>query len=370
MRDLRLDFFRGVALIGITWNHTTPGDKVLSEWGHFQLKTNFFFSFAAVFIFISGIVCAIAYGSKISCSGWRSGIASIGDRIIQIALYNAIACWICIAIASTFSMLGVFTQHHSLTDGIFDSFLGSALQYDAIPFFDILNMYVAFLILLPLFLFFYSKWKSSFILSFITYISDQIYYYTTHSRADPIFFGSILSWQFLFFLGVAIGIERHNIKRVVSNNNFLILAALFYLFIGTYLWETKFAYHHFSNKTYLGILNILDILAVCYLITIFFEKQKILQFRSLTPILSIGKNSLPTFSLSICLSYLFSFLSELLVESRGQYLIILISELIILYLFGLALHKHPQFEKVISLKNIGISMILPEGWRSKTTKET
>lgn len=157
MRDLRIDFFRGIALIGITWNHTMPSQAFISKWGNFQLKTNFFFNFADVFIFVSGIVCAIAFGSKISRQGWRLGVLAAGDRVLQITTYNAIACCLCISIVCAFGEFGVYATHHNLPSGVMDSFFGSLLQYNAIPYFNILNMYVVFLSALP---FFYTSIKS------------------------------------------------------------------------------------------------------------------------------------------------------------------------------------------------------------------
>jgi len=370
MRDLRLDLFRGIALIGITWNHTVPSKALLSEWGHFQFKTNFFFSFAAIFIFISGIVCAIAFGNKISRLGWRLGIASIGDRIVQIVIYNTVACIACILIASIFGMFEVFTAHHSLSSGVLDSFLGSILQYKAMPYFNILNMYVVFLAILPLFLFFYKKWKATFLLSVAVYVFSQFYYYTTENPVNPIFFGSIFSWQFLFFMGVVIGVERENISKLLSQNSLLMPVTFAYLFLGSYLLEMQYAYHYFTSKQYLGVFRILDILAASYLVVIFLENKTISNLHALSPVISLGKNSLPVFSLSLILCYLFSGLSELLVDSRAEYFIVLFVELILLYLIGWILYRFPRFENIVSLKYIRITVFLDGNKRNNALHRT
>lgn len=370
MRDLRIDFFRGIALIGITWNHTVPSRSLVSEWGHFQLKTNFFFNFADVFIFISGIVCAIAFGSKISHHGWRASALAAGDRIVQIVTYNAIACCTCILIATAFGLFGVFASHHALPSGVLDSFLGSLFQYKAIPYFDILNMYVVLLAILPLFLYLYQKWRISLALSAVTYTLNQIHYYTTDNEASSYFFGSILSWQFLFFIGVTIGIEREKIMKQASKSSILMLAVSSYLFLGTYLLEMKYAYFHLTDKQYLGVFRILDILAATYLVAIFLKDKALHNIRALSPIIALGRNSLPVFALSLISCYLFSFIGELAIKSRPGYLFLLFSELTILYTTGWILSRHPAFEKIISLKFVGITFFFKQNKRNNTSSQT
>ena len=58
-RDLRLDFFRGVALIFIFIDHIP--ENILS---YFTLEAFGFFDAAEVFIFISGFTAALVYGRR------------------------------------------------------------------------------------------------------------------------------------------------------------------------------------------------------------------------------------------------------------------------------------------------------------------
>src|SRR5438105_15551403 len=60
-RDGRIDFFRGIALIGIALNHTVPPPGVYNTFGHYQFGHFFSFGFADMFVFLSGMVCAMAY---------------------------------------------------------------------------------------------------------------------------------------------------------------------------------------------------------------------------------------------------------------------------------------------------------------------
>src|SRR4051794_39332900 len=60
-RDSRIDFFRGIALIGIALNHTLPPPEVYRQFGQYEFGHFFSFVFADIFVFLSGMVCAMAY---------------------------------------------------------------------------------------------------------------------------------------------------------------------------------------------------------------------------------------------------------------------------------------------------------------------
>src|SRR5262245_25330377 len=72
-RDSRIDFFRGVALIGIALNHTVPPPDVYNTFGHYQFGHFFSFGFADQFVFLSGMVCAMAYTRVLERQGLWSG---------------------------------------------------------------------------------------------------------------------------------------------------------------------------------------------------------------------------------------------------------------------------------------------------------
>src|SRR4051812_32307587 len=72
-RDSRIDFFRGIALIGIALNHTVPPPSVYNTFGHYQFGHFFSFGFADMFVFLSGMVCAMAYTRVLEREGWWGG---------------------------------------------------------------------------------------------------------------------------------------------------------------------------------------------------------------------------------------------------------------------------------------------------------
>src|SRR5499425_3722949 len=68
-RDLRIDACRGIALWCIFLDH------VLNNIGSWLTLRNYGFSDAAeVFMFVSGVTCALAYGRARQCEGWSGMI--------------------------------------------------------------------------------------------------------------------------------------------------------------------------------------------------------------------------------------------------------------------------------------------------------
>lgn len=79
VRDLRLDFFRGIAMFIILIAHT-PGN-FLSSW----IPARWGFSDATeIFVFCSGMASAIAFGGGFDRMGWRLGTARVGFRVWQV----------------------------------------------------------------------------------------------------------------------------------------------------------------------------------------------------------------------------------------------------------------------------------------------
>src|SRR5260221_2380909 len=78
-RDLRLDFFRGLALVVIFIDHIP--ENALS---YFTLPSVGFSDAAEIFIFISGYTAAMVYGSSMQRSGVVFASAQIYRRGLQL----------------------------------------------------------------------------------------------------------------------------------------------------------------------------------------------------------------------------------------------------------------------------------------------
>ena len=79
VRDIRLDFFRGIAMFIILMAHT-PGNFFTSwipaRWG--------FSDATEIFVFCSGMASAIAFGRAYDSVGWTLGTARVGFRVWQV----------------------------------------------------------------------------------------------------------------------------------------------------------------------------------------------------------------------------------------------------------------------------------------------
>ena len=152
VRDLRLDFFRGIAMFIILIAHT-PGN-FLTSW----IPARWGFSDATeMFVFCSGMASAIAFGSTYQRAGWLLGTARVFFRIWQvywahIGLFIAIA-----ALLAGIDRIGGYDNTYigSLNLWKFFSDPGQQLlglvSLTYVPnYFDILPMYMIVLAMMPI----------------------------------------------------------------------------------------------------------------------------------------------------------------------------------------------------------------------------
>ncbi|WP_373636751.1 OpgC family protein [Yoonia sp. BS5-3] len=151
-RDVRLDFFRGIAMFIILIAHT-PGNWVTrwipARWG--------FSDATEIFVFCSGMASAIAFGAVFAKRGMWMGTARVAFRTWQvywahIALFFAIA-------ATMVALNGIFPDGrdyvgqlnlHPFFNNAQTNLLG-LLTLTYVPnYFDILPMYLVILAMLPL----------------------------------------------------------------------------------------------------------------------------------------------------------------------------------------------------------------------------
>ena len=160
VRDLRLDFFRGLAMFIILFAHT-PGN-FLTRW----IPARFGFSDATeIFVFCSGMASAIAFGATFDRAGFALGSARVGYRIWQVywahvGLFFATAALLAFLTDLEFTtrnywgqlnlwMLFVESEHWQNPDILF-----SFMTLHWVPnLFDILPMYMVILAMMPLVIF-------------------------------------------------------------------------------------------------------------------------------------------------------------------------------------------------------------------------
>lgn len=151
-RDVRLDFFRGIAMFIILFAHT-PGNFFTSwipaRWG--------FSDATEIFVFCSGMASAIAFGRAYDTVGWRLGTARVSFRVWQvywahIGLFFAVA-----TLLAAIDMTGAYDKVYIGSLNLWKFFnepgppLVGLLTLTYVPnYFDILPMYMVVLLMMPL----------------------------------------------------------------------------------------------------------------------------------------------------------------------------------------------------------------------------
>jgi len=156
VRDVRLDFFRGIAMFIILFAHT-PGNFFTSwipaRWG--------FSDATEIFVFCSGMASAIAFGATYDRAGFALGTARVGYRVWQVYWAHVGLFFATVALVVFLTDLGMternywqqlnlwplFVEDDNWTnENIWLSFM--TLAY--VPnYFDILPMYMVVLVMMP-----------------------------------------------------------------------------------------------------------------------------------------------------------------------------------------------------------------------------
>lgn len=157
VRDIRLDFFRGLAMFIILFAHT-PGN-FFTRW----IPARFGFSDATeIFVFCSGMASAIAFGATFDRAGWFLGTARVIYRIWQvywahIGLFFATAAMLAFLSDLEFTSRNYWGQMNLwmlFVEGEFWSnpdMLYRFMTLQWVPnLFDILPMYMVVLAMMPI----------------------------------------------------------------------------------------------------------------------------------------------------------------------------------------------------------------------------
>lgn len=210
-RDLRLDFFRGLALIFIFIDHIP--ENILS---FFTVQSAQFFDAAEVFIFISGYTAAMVYGRTLEAHGALYAGAQILRRAWQ--LYVAHIFLFVIFIAEVSYTVTTFNNPmyndemqvgEFLTEPHIAIVKALLLQFQP-TFLDILPLYIVLLVAFPLVLIglrlsplpVVAASLGMYMLVQVDAISVPAYPSGREWYFNP------LAWQFLFIAGAALGLEK------------------------------------------------------------------------------------------------------------------------------------------------------------------
>lgn len=324
VRDARLDFFRGLALIFIFVDHV-PGNL----FAHFTFK-NFGFSDAAeIFIFISGYAAALAFGRTFIRQGFGTGARRVAKRIGEIYAAHILLLLLCvggIAVAAQAFENPLYYEYINLVPFAFEPFeaiwRALALNHHLI-YLNILPLYIALLAWFPL-LFWLLKRNPAlaFAASLALYALARLTGLNLPSYPnDDGWFFNPFAWQLLFSIGAILG---HAATRgvVLPRSRWLVAAAgLYLLFALTVIapWTKLPGLEEWRlvrgdllapmDKSGLSLWRLLHILAVAYLVAIFVKPGAAwLRQGWAKAVIACGRSSLDIFTLGTVLCFVGLFL--------------------------------------------------------------
>jgi len=364
VRDLRLDFFRGIAMFIILIAHT-PGN-FLTSW----IPARWGFSDATeIFVFCSGMASAIAFGSTFDRAGWLLGSARVVFRVWQVYWAHVGLFFATLAMTVYLTDLQITGRNYWGQLNLWMMFVESdkwdnpdillnfmTLRY--VPnYFDILPMYMVVLILMPVIMLLSRAsfwWVAGFVT--ITWLMAQdalmvalgLGAYHLELPAEPWtdrqWFFNPFGWQLIFFTGFAF--MRGWIPKPPVTAWLIALAAVIVVAnvplsnIGVRElgldwardWRTD--YKALITKSDFGILRFVQFLALAYLAWVIAgDKGARLRAtgagvasrvwtRALAIILKVGQQSLAVFVVSMFTARIMGFAMDVLGRGTGMTLFV------------------------------------------------
>ncbi len=335
-RDLRIDFFKGIALLIVLIDHI-EGWAQRSVVEHWTLINLGFSDAAEIFIFLSGFVFASAYGRVFARQGFWAGFKKSCKRSLQIYGAYLLASLTVIGLgAAALAWLmwfpPPFEQRFFIGEFPVPSIIASLLICFHPWGFDILAMYVPVLPLMALLLYLLrGDWFNQ---ALAWAISAGLYLAV---QANPAFnlprFGdggvwyfNPMAWQFLFFLGLVLGNSAKSPGRRLLPRWALLTLAVGMLAWGLlvlkgltllvqfqiFSWEQVLPmvefYRAWADKTTLGPLRLLHFFALAYLTSQWVPRTAGFLTRPIfRPLITAGQHSLEVYAFGLVLSFLGAF---------------------------------------------------------------
>lgn len=332
-RDLRLDFFRGLALFCIFIDHV-PDVRL----GAFTIQFTGLYDAAEVFIFISGYTAGLVYGRTLQERGALAATFRIYHRVWQ--LYVAHVFLFMMFMALVGHMAGALANPLYVEEFRAADFLrepGTAvvmaltLRFQP-AFMDILPLYIILLAVLPLFVVGLRTWWPVAVgLSFVVWLTVQLHdglNFGAYPGPNQKWFFNPLAWQFLFLFGAFLGWARISGRDGWLNAKWLFVGACVIAALAFALrvnWTLHFFYDPIPalmakslwpalSKQDLSFLRLVNLLAMVLVVsTLIPRTARFLDGRAAWPLVVCGRHSLHIF----CLGILLSVIGHLILNEYG-----------------------------------------------------
>ena len=319
-RDLRIDFFRGLALYMIIFDHI-PGDP-LSKFTYARLG---FSDAAEIFVFLSGVSCGIVYSRVLSRQGVSGLLRGVSWRALQIYTYYLIASLATILLIVLSRDVIAIPDNHQSFIVLREDPLGairSAIFLVSPP--DLPGILVLYLELtlfsIPVFILI-AAWSSAAALGLSggLWLLAQAHPNLLPRLADHSYFNPI-AWQFIFCIGMFVGTwyNSNGMSLEIFRKRPWVLLACIMVGMGLlYQLTRSLAHHQLLNlgilavpdatlsqmKENLSAIRLLHFLAVAFLVAICVRPSSpILGLPGARAIIKSGRSSLQVFCLGAILS--------------------------------------------------------------------
>jgi len=285
-RDLRLDFFRGLALFSIFIDHVP--NNVLAQ---FTLQSVMFSDAAEVFILISGYTAGMVYWRAMDRQGLLVAGVRVYHRVWQLYVAHVFLFVMFMAtMAYTVDTLdkSLYAEEFHAADFLAEPGVAvlKALTLQFQPaFMDILPLYIVLLAVLPLVLAgFRLRPREVLLASLALWLAVQLdprIALSAYPGPDRVWFFNPFAWQGLFFLGAWLGGRASRGEISWLGGRWLVRVALAIALAGLVIrfsWTLHGLYdpfpalvsgkvlRRFLSKQDLGLLRLANVLALALLV--------------------------------------------------------------------------------------------------------
>lgn len=330
-RDLRIDFFRGLALLIVVVDHIEGwcGRSVVENWTLISLG---FSDAAEIFVFLSGYVLAVAYSRALDQGGFAACLKKALKRSLQIYVAYQLAAWTVIGLGAWGSAWNPpsYNEQFRIGERLGESLL-AALTLRFHPWgFDILAFYVPILPLMAGILALRRKaaWLA-WVLSGGLYMAVQVFpeWNLTRFGDNQLWYFNPLAWQFLFFIGICLGDPQRRRFALAPPRWLLVVASLGMVAFGLFVMKLSIPliqrtpslqdslmplfrfYWNWGGKTTLQPLRLVHFLALAYLTSIMLPRSwSFWASHVARPIVVAGRHSLEVYAFGLVLSFVAVFL--------------------------------------------------------------
>jgi len=308
VRDARVDVLRGFALLTIFVDHIPRNAPAL-----FTLH-NFGFSDAAeIFVLLAGYSSMMAYGGLFQRAGIRRTLGRIGRRCLRIYLFQAGLLLATLIIVRIWMDLTGLTPRFGVAPLIQMGLLPGLLRglaLNALPnYLDILPLYILLLALLPLIYFGLRRGVWGVLaLSGTLWLAANLDHQLNLPNAaavDDGWYFNPFAWQFLFVIGAALALAIRSGGGLLPRRGWAVATAGVYLAFALFqggswaewsLPNLRPLAIDVPDKSHVGPLRLLDILALTYLLFSAPAVGRFCRHPSLRLIDACGRHSLEIFA--------------------------------------------------------------------------